>query len=250
MRVLFIYPNLNAEEGFNHGIADLSGCLKASGHTTGLVHLNEVLYPVPPAERIVEKIREWQPGLVAFSVMTQQYGYALALARHVKNSLPHLPIAVGGVHATMCTEQVEKDGVWDFIGIGECDLALPELVGRLERGDPGYADVENFSVRRRDGSYQRNRLGAYPDLKALPAKDYAIFNLPDLLSRRNGWQSILTSRGCPYRCTYCFNQVVIDRYREGGTLSQELPSALLDRPDHWGMRRDEAAISSDRDFYL
>ncbi len=223
MRVLFVYPNLNAEESFNHGIADLSGCLKADGHVTGLIHLNDVLGPVPIHEEIVKRISEWQPDFIAFSVMTQQYEYALSLARYLKSSLPNLPIAVGGVHATMCAEQVEADGCWDFIGIGECDRALPELISRLERRDPDSCNVENFWVRQPDGSYRHNPPGAYPDLDALPPKDYDIFNLPDLLSYRNGWQSVLTSRGCLCRCTYCFNQVVMDRYLEGGHSPQQYP---------------------------
>ncbi|RPI28852.1 MAG: radical SAM protein [Acidobacteria bacterium] len=216
MRVLFIYPNLDAEESFNHGIAALSGALKARGHTTGLIHLNEVFSPVPSPQEIVERVRQWGPGLLAFSVMTQQYSYALSLARVIKASLPRLPLAVGGIHTIMCTEHVKADGIWDFVGIGECDQALPELVDRLEHGDPEHINVRDFCVRRPDGSYQDNPLGPYPDLSASPPKDYAIFDLPSLLLARNGWQSIMTSRGCPFRCTYCFNHEVVDRYRKQG----------------------------------
>src|SRR5262245_37010445 len=98
MRVLFVYPNLNAEEGFNHGIADLSGCLKARGHTTGLININEALYDVPSDEQIVEQVKAWNPGFVAFSVMTQQYKYSLRLAKKIREALPNIPIGVGGVH--------------------------------------------------------------------------------------------------------------------------------------------------------
>jgi len=238
MRVLFIYPNLNAEEGFNHGVADLSGALKARGHVTGLLNINEALYAIPSDERIVERVRAWRPDFVAFSVMTQQYGYALRLARAIKAALPAVPIAIGGVHALMCTEEVKNDAFWDFIGIGECDEALPELSGRLEaarrngagHGDddpaggasqayhapPSAFDVRNFCIRRPDGTYQQNPLGPYPDLNALPPKDYECYDLAHMLRRKNGWQSILTSRGCPYRCSYCFNHEVTDRYLEDG----------------------------------
>jgi|GEM_PF-74812 len=216
MRVLFIYPNLNAEEGFNHGVADLSGCLKARGHQTGLININDALYAVPSDDVIVERVRAWQPDLVAFSVMTQQYKYALRLGRAIKAAMPEVPLAIGGVHTIMCTEEVKSDGLWDFIGVGECDEAFPELVDKLQAGDPGYVDVPNFCVRRPDGTYRQNPLGPYPDLDALPPKDYEIFDLPHMLGRKNGWQSILTSRGCPYRCTYCFNHEVTDRYLEDG----------------------------------
>ncbi|UCD30413.1 MAG: B12-binding domain-containing radical SAM protein [Planctomycetota bacterium] len=216
MRVLFIYPNLNAEEGFNHGIASLSGCLKARGHTTGLININEALYRVPDDGQIVEQIRAWKPDFVAFSVMTQQYRFALRLGRLIKQSLPQVPLAVGGVHVLMCTEQIKGDALWDFIGIGECDDALPELIDKLEANDSEYLKVNNFCIRQPDGTYQNNPLGPYPDLNALPPKDYEIFDLSRMLRRKNGWQSLLTSRGCPYRCTYCFNHEVTDRYLQDG----------------------------------
>ena len=221
MRILFIYPNLNAEEGFNHGVADLSGCLKARGHETGLINLNEALYEVPTDAAVVERVRAWRPDFVAFSVMTQQYAYSLQLARAIKAALPALPIGIGGVHAIMCTEQVKNEGFWDFIGVGECDEAFPELIDKLEQGDPAHRDVANFCVKRPDGTYQHNPLGPYPILDDLPAKDYEIFDLPHMLRRKNGWQSVLTSRGCPYRCSYCFNHEVTDRYLEEGGHSRK-----------------------------
>lgn len=216
MRVLFVYPNLNAEEGFNHGVAALSGCLKARGHETGLINVNEALYAVPSDGDIVERVRSWRPDFVAFSVMTQQYKYALRLAKAIRAAMPELPIGVGGVHTIMCTEEVKNDGFWDYIGIGECDETFPDLVDKLEAGDAEMWNVPGFCIRRSDGTYKQNPLGPYPDLNDLPATDYEIFDLPHMLGRKNGWQSILTSRGCPYRCTYCFNHEVTDRYLEDG----------------------------------
>ena len=47
MRLLFIYPNLNAQIGFNYGIAYMSGLLKAHGIETSLLNVNEQLgYPL------------------------------------------------------------------------------------------------------------------------------------------------------------------------------------------------------------
>ena len=217
MHVLFIWPNLNAEEGFSHGIACLSGGLKARGHRTSVMNINEALGPVPTNEQIIRRIQELQPDLLAFSVMSQQYRYALQLARDIRQSaLASVKIAIGGVHTIMCTQQVVEDGqacgVWDFVGVGECDEAFPLLVDRLERKDPALLDTPNFYIRRDDGTYKRNPLGSYPDLNHLPPEDYEVFDLGPMLQQKNGWQSILTHRGCPYRCSYCLNHEVSDRY--------------------------------------
>src|SRR5262245_37121259 len=147
MRVLFIYPNLNAEEGFNHGIADLSGCLKAHGHTTGLININEALYDVPSDDQIVEQVKAWKPDFVAFSVMTQQYKYSLRLGNAIKAAMPEVPIGIGGVHTIMCTEEVKGDRFWDFIGVGECDETFPVLLDKLQAGDPTYMDTAGFCIK-------------------------------------------------------------------------------------------------------
>ncbi len=217
MRVLFIYPNLNAEEGFNHGVAALSGGIKLRGHVTGLLNINEALYEIPGDEEIVEKIRQWRPDFVAFSVMTQQYKFALRLAKAIRRAMPAVPIGVGGVHAIMCTQQIVNDGFWDYIGVGECDTAFPELIDKLAAGDPTARDTPNFLVRNADGTYRENPLGPFPDPADIAPTDYELYDLPHMLPRKNGWQSMLTSRGCPYRCSYCFNHEVSDRYfTEGG----------------------------------
>ena len=317
MHVLFIWPNLNAEEGFSHGVACLSGVLKARGHRTSLINLNEAYGVVPTHEQIIEQVRALRPDLLAFSVMSQQYPYSLGLARAIRAALPGVPIAIGGVHTTMCTQQVVEDGrrysVWDFIGVGECDEALAGLVERIERqktgdrrqetgdrrqetgdrrqetgdrrqeagdrrqetgdrrqetegrrqktgdrrqetGDrrqetevrrreageggqgttgEGYLppaavrEIPNFFVRLADGSYHRNPLGRYPDLNSLPAEDYEVFDLKGMLAQKNGWQSVLTSRGCPYRCSYCLNHEVSDRYlREAGEHAAGVSAAV------------------------
>ena len=58
MRVLFVYPNLYTQMGFNHGLASLSAVLREAGHETRLVNLNEKLPPVPEPEDLARTIRE------------------------------------------------------------------------------------------------------------------------------------------------------------------------------------------------
>ena len=214
MKVLFIFPNLNTVEGFNHGVADLSGGLKARGHETTLLNINEHLYAIPTDEEIVDLVREYDPGTICFSVMTQQYKYAVRISKLIRDQFPSIPQVFGGVHASMVPEEVAKDGHFDYIGVGECDDALPELIDRIGNGGDTTA-VRNIWARK-NGEWIRNPVGAYPDLARVPPKDYEIFDLQHMLVSKSHWLSILTSRGCPYRCTYCFNHEVTDRYKEEG----------------------------------
>jgi radical SAM superfamily enzyme YgiQ (UPF0313 family) len=223
-KVLFLYPNVNAQEGFNHGIAALSGNLKADGHETRLIHLSEALYGAQSLDEIADQVLAFDPHLICFSVMSQQYKHALEIARYLKSRFPY-PLALGGVHATMVPEEVAQDGIFDYIGLGECDRALPALVNALWN-DRNPSAMPNFWVKSEEGGYTRNLVGPFPELATLPPKDYELFDLDRMLSKMNGWMSMITSRGCPYRCAYCFNHQFLARYRKEAGVK---PAAYLRR---------------------
>jgi radical SAM superfamily enzyme YgiQ (UPF0313 family) len=226
MRVLFIYPNLYTQMGFNHGLASLSAVLKQAGHETRLVNLNEKLPPVMGADEVVQLVREWQPGLIAFSCLTQQYAAAKELGDQLRAELGEAlpPMIVGGIHPTMVPAEVMADGVWDHVGVGECEDALLELVTRIEAGE-ARDDVSNFyswpggvrpsaDMELTSEAWIRNPVGEFPDFAALPDPDYALFDTQRITDNKHGWFGLMSSRGCPYRCTYCLNHKIIDRYRE------------------------------------
>ena len=230
MRVLFVYPNLNTQMGFNHGLASISAVLKEAGHETRLVNLNEKLPPVPTEDDLAAVVREWEPGMVAFSCITQQYPKARELAAFLRadcarHGVEVPSLVVGGIHPTLVPEEVMGHGVWDHVGVGECEYALRELVARLEAGERPD-DVSNF-VSWRGGvrpdladrapvaaeHWVRNPVGEFPDLVDLPRPDYTLFETERITSAKGGWFSLMSSRGCPYRCTYCLNHRIIDTYK-------------------------------------
>ena len=107
------------------------------------------------------------------------------------------------------------DGVWDHVGIGECEDSLVELARRVELGEPAI-DVPNFVSWKnglRGGEAVRNNVGEFPDLTRIPAPDYGLFDTQRILDAKQGWFGLLSSRCCPYRCTYCLNHRVVDTYR-------------------------------------
>ena len=100
MRVLFIYPNLNAQIGFNYGISYISGLLKSEGIETFLLNINADLgYPLD-LDRIKRDVLRIAPDLIGFSVLTNQYKYALEIAASLRTYYDR-PIVFGGIHPTM-----------------------------------------------------------------------------------------------------------------------------------------------------
>jgi radical SAM superfamily enzyme YgiQ (UPF0313 family) len=221
LKVLFIYPNLQAQIGFNYGVAFLSAVLKEAGHQTALINVNEQLGAVPTDDGLLTRINAEKPGLIGFSVVTVQYQYAVDMARKIKRAFPHIPTIIGGIHATMDPEGCLAEGVFDYACVGEGEEALLELVTALDASGDTTA-VRNIWARR-DGRVHRNPVRPFTPLERLPPKDYEVFDFQKMIDAKDGWVGLMTSRGCPFRCSYCFNHRIVERYqKETGRKGREL----------------------------
>jgi radical SAM superfamily enzyme YgiQ (UPF0313 family) len=211
MRVLFIYPNLNAQIGFNYGISYMSSVLKERGVETFLLNVNERLGYSLDLSAIKKDVLRIRPDYVGISTTTNQYKYALKIASDIK-SYYDVPIIMGGIHPTMDPEGSLKEGVVDALCIGEGEEAMAELV---DRGSP--QGVRNMAYRKDDGVVIEP-LRPFCDITRLPFKDYDIFDLQRMIDAKDGWVGLLTSRGCPFRCTYCLNHRIVSLYKSYGHL--------------------------------
>ncbi len=214
MKVLFVYPNLYAQIGFSYGISYISGLLKAKGIETYLLNVNEKLgYPLD-FERIKGDVLSIKPDFIGFSVLTNQYKYALEIARSIKEYYD-APIVFGGIHPTMDPHNTIAEDSVDYICMGEGEEAFLELI---QRGDPkgikniGYKDGSNIIL---------EPLRPFTDITKLPFKDYEIFDFQQMIDAKDGWVGLLASRGCPFRCTYCLNHKIMKLYKDNGHLPKE-----------------------------
>jgi hypothetical protein len=218
MRVAFAYVGAEVL-----GIELLSAILKQQGHEVRLffdpsLFDDRAIFSVPLLHRLLDvrehTLRElvaFAPDLVAFSVLTNTARWSLEMAAAVKERLG-VPVVFGGVHPTVVPEAVIRDPAVDVVNLGEGFESLPELVGKLERGE-SVADVANLWVKR-DGVVIRNPVRpALHDLDSLPHPDKSLF--ADYFDVGELYLTI-TGLGCPYRCTFCSSDVYLDMYRDRG----------------------------------
>ncbi|MFH0963259.1 MAG: radical SAM protein [Planctomycetota bacterium] len=220
MKVLFVYPNRDCQIGFNYGLAFLSAVLKEAGHETRLLNLNEKLATLPTLEEIGRAVRDYAPDLVGMSVVTNQWRYALEVAQAVRK-VTDAPLVCGGIHATMSAEEILEGTPFDYAVVGEGEGAILDLVRAIDRN----ADVSRISnlACRIDGKVQVNAVRPLVNLSTLPRKDYGLFDFQRMIDAKDGWVGIMAGRGCPFRCTYCFNHAIVERYSRDTGLS---PAAL------------------------
>ena len=130
------------------------------------------------------------PDVIGFSVVTNQYKYALEIAAGLRTHYDG-PIVFGGIHPTMDPYGTLRQTVVDSICVGEGEEAFLESI---RAGGP--ARVRNMGYME-GGRPVVEPLRPYTDLTALPPKDYDIFDFQRMIDAKNGWVGLLASRGCP-----------------------------------------------------
>lgn len=215
MRVLFVLKQIDYEP---IGLMHLSTTLKSAGHDARVTVVSE--------EDPVAVAREWQPGILAYSVWTGGQLYYYEINNRIRAEVDAFS-AFGGPHATFFPEMVEESGV-DGVCVGEGEDALVDLANALEDGS-FEPDIPNwwFNIA---GELVRNPVRSYtPDLDSLGQPDRAIIYDKDPIIRDSKIKHFISGRGCPYDCAYCYNQALSDIYRgKGKRVRQRSVGHLLD----------------------
>lgn len=149
-----------------------------------------------------EVIGQFQPQIVGISALSVKSPAALKVAHISKVLNPESVVVVGADHPTSCPEEFLHDASIDFVIRGEGELSLKELVDCLGRDRGRLSGVPGLSFR--NGSHILHNPGALP----IEHLDQIPFPSRSALLNHRGYRPVdfglmVTSRGCPYRCTFC-----------------------------------------------
>ena len=237
MKVAFAYIDPSYEEmgPFHVGIASLIACLRQGGHDCSFIHLTGDVAD----DQFAAFTEREQPGVVAFSLTTNAFPHAARLARLAKERSGALNVC-GGVHATLCPDEVIALSDIDAVCIGEGEGALLDLCNALDAGDD-ISGIPNLWVKEGEGGkLRKNALRPLIDeLDSLPFPDRQVFPFErsfDLGFMKRG--VFMASRGCPYNCTYCCSPAVkrlyggrkYIRFRSPNHLIEEVERVTKDFP--------------------
>ncbi len=144
-------------------------------------------------------------GMTVFS--GPSIGDALRLSREIKNTRPKLPVVWGGWHPSILPEQCIASGVVDAVVIAQGEATFRELVAAIDRRDswPGIAGL-CLNV---DGKPRRTAGRAMVKMDTLPAARYELLDIESYFRHKGRRQlDYSSSRGCPYKCTFCADPMV------------------------------------------
>jgi len=198
------------------GLTSIAAYLKARGIDARIIDC----YAKPHSDRLIEEyLRDEKPAFIGFSCATANFLDGIRIARMSKSILPDIKVVFGGHHVSALKERIlEEFPVIDFTIVGEGEQALADLLesrgegaslirGLIYRDNEGSVCFTDYHPRALDldtlpfPAYEK--LDGYPEVYKLP-----IFNYPSTPN-----SSCISSRGCPYRCTYCDRSVFPTGYR-------------------------------------
>jgi radical SAM superfamily enzyme YgiQ (UPF0313 family) len=145
-----------------------------------------------------------EPDLIMItSMMTYWYPAVFDMVSLVHRTFPGIPVILGGNYVTLYPHHAKRSGA-DFSLAGPAELSIPLLLKNLYNQDMNFIpDTDN--------------LDSYP----YPAFD--LISHPDHVP-------IMTSRGCPYQCTYCASHIINNRFRRRD------PIRVADEIHYWYTR--------------
>jgi radical SAM superfamily enzyme YgiQ (UPF0313 family) len=184
-------------------------------------------------EDLKQKIIDFQPNLIGFSVVEPTFSLGLKLLQYVEPTIKknNIKVAFGGVHCILAPETFEKLGLVDFLCVSEGEVAFVELCKKIKKGE-ATRDVKGFWVREGD-SWRKNERSSLVDLDMLPSLDFDVFESSYLHKYMMGKSyktiSIEITRGCPYRCSYCGDHALRELFKSHGNWFRQKSLEKIER---------------------
>ena len=126
----------------------------------------------------------------------------------IRETIPNTKIVVGGPHPTIFPKQtMEEVPEIDFVGIGEGERIIVELLDAIENKRP-ISGVKGILYRKNNNIIMNEFREPIKDIDALPLPDRNLLNMKKYKPAPTYYKKLpsyimLTSRGCPFNCTYC-----------------------------------------------
>ena len=216
MKIVFVDPK-GVWEGLNNGIAYIAASIRNEHEVNVIDFVNKS----GNVEKRLQAARD--ADVVGISMKSFTLDESIMVANMVKKINPMAIIVAGGPHVMVDGINLLTDNpVFDLGVFGEAEIAFKEI---LSGKDP--SEIDGIIYRKNGEVVQNHAREWMNDLDSLPFPVYDDFdsiNVDGKIQKIDNWP-LVTSRGCPYTCTYCNVPTVIGRKfrtRSGENILEEL----------------------------
>lgn len=186
------------------GLGYIAGTLQAHGHQVDLLDIAIMKESYP---QILPRIKAMNPDVIGITALSSYYNEMRLLARTLHPL--KIPIILGGVHVSALPELSLRECRADFAVVGEGELTTLELMEKWQ-DDEAKKQIKGIAYLENDQFKTNSARELIPNLDELPFPAWDLINPLKYPLTPHGYTMkrypvapILTTRGCPYACSYC-----------------------------------------------
>lgn len=203
----------------------LATILNKKGYKTTLY---SNLFPEP--EEFIKLIEEENFDITGFYSTTNTVERVKGLVNMVKTHFPEKPVFLGGPHPTVLDREILEETKADLVIRHEGEYVFLKVLDYYYKNKGRLEDIKGITFKK-GTDIIRNPSGDFiKKLDELPLPDWSLLN-EDLKKINSIYPSVMTGRGCPFKCSFCFEAFGGNAYRlrSAGHVMKEIDMLLENR---------------------
>lgn len=197
------------------GLTYIKSPLKAAGYDVRVLDAEASGLTL---DAIIQYVAEYKPDIVGIQVVSPLWETVKMIGAAIRARFSNIILVAGGPHITLtANESMREAPQFDYAVLSESEGSMLELVEAITRGESGdVAKVAGVLFRKGDQLVTTAPRTLRPDIDNLIFPDRSdldhskyLFSVPGKGIRR--FTTIITSRGCPYSCTFCTEPLMYGR---------------------------------------
>lgn len=198
------------------GLLYIARPLEKRGHKVQVIDFVAETFTEDKLRQLLKKT-----DVVGITITSQVATSAAKLSNFIKETAPTIPIIIGGPHCTLQGKQVLKDISADIAVVGDGEETISEIVDVFEEKKK-FADVRGIFYRE-NGEIKVGLPGCeiekldtidFPSRHLITRYTYGKRTISGVTFFAKGnITSMVTTRGCPFRCRFCVSRSIFKKYR-------------------------------------
>lgn len=215
-RILLINPKGITSEPlvFPLGLGYLSSILKQDKYN---IEILDMRCEIDGENALRHRIQKEKYVFVGITSLITNYEEVKHISKTIRSIDKTVPIIAGGPMPSAIPEMLLKYSNVDICVLGEGETTITKIAYAY-RYNCGIDSIPNIYYKKGNDIIKNSRVEEYCDLDILPFPDWSSFDIQKYIMESEGYlhpsMDIITSRGCPYQCTFCFSGVSGKKYRK------------------------------------
>ncbi len=225
MKILLIFPKWTGEYGILGyfakkasvwpplNLAYLAAIAENRGHEVKIIDGEAENMPI---SEMIRHVAAFEPDIIGLTATTPFFHVVVELAKSLKQNFREIPIVIGGAHISILREKAFGP-FFDYAFIGEAEESWPLFLEQYEkRGD--ISEIKGILYRDKNETKFTGAAAPITDVDSIPFPARHLlktdnYNIGTLQGGKN-FTTIMTTRGCPFKCIFCSTKVFGKRIRK------------------------------------